>query len=210
MIRDDKREIRMDRSPTNPNAPIAGHREAFRTFVNRTSRTLFGLVLVVLAPAVSGCSGAPVSPSPVVPVVDIPVPEQPPAATCVSPETFYGCTYVRREARLTGRVYEMTPAGPVGIAGASVYCEACGLQTHTWATADANGFYSFPGDLASGGGVWLSPGFLTAIGVEHRGYQDPPGLPPLRGPLFHVPSGSGWREVLIDGDTRFDIQLARR
>lgn len=112
--------------------------------------------------------------------------------------------------RLTGLVYEMTSTGPIGIAGASVYCEACGLQTHTWATADSNGFYSFSGDLATGGGVWLSPGVLTAIGVEHRGYQDPPGLPPLRGPLFHVPSGSGWREVLIDGDTRFDIQLVRR
>jgi len=142
----------------------------------------------------------------VVPVVAIPVPQQPPAATCVSS----GCTYTRREARLTGLVYEITRAGPVGIAGASVYCEACDLQTHTWATADTNGFYSFSGDLARGGGVWLSSGILTAIGVEHRDYQDPPGLPPLRGPLFHFPSGPGWREVLIEGDTRFDIQLVRR
>ena len=111
---------------------------------------------------------------------------------------------------LTGRVYELTPTGPVGIAGAAVYCEACGLQTHSWATADSNGFYSFSGDLGNGGGVWLASGFLTAIGVEHTGYQDPPGLPPLRGPLFHIPSGPGWREVSIDGDTRFDIQLVRR
>ena len=28
--------------------------------------------------------------------------------------------------------------------------------------------------------------------------------------LFHIPSGPGWREVLIDGDTRLDIALVRR
>jgi hypothetical protein len=111
---------------------------------------------------------------------------------------------------LTGVVYEVTQTGPAGIAGALVYCEACGLLTHTWATADSNGFYRFSGDLANGGGVWLSPGFLTAILVQHTGYQDPPALPPLRGPIFHIPDGPGWREVLIDGDTRFDIELARR
>jgi hypothetical protein len=64
--------------------------------------------------------------------------------------------------------------------------------------------------LTIGGGVWIAPGFLTAISIQHTGYQDPPGLPPLRGPMFHIPNGSGWREVLIDGDTRFDIQLVRR
>ncbi len=117
---------------------------------------------------------------------------------------------MRRGVSLTGRVYELTDTGPVGIAGASVYCEACGLKTHAWATADSNGFYSFSGDLANGGGVWLSSGFLTAIGVEHTGYQDPAGLPPLRGPLFVIPTGPGWREVSVEGDTRFDIQLERR
>ena len=83
-------------------------------------------------------------------------------------------------------------------------------MTHTWTTTNATGVYDFSGDLAHGGGVWLSPGFLTAILVQHTGYQDPPGLPPLRGPMFHIPSGSGWREVSIDGDTQFDIQLVRQ
>ena len=170
---------------------------------------LAGLFLGVLAAGVSGCSDSGTSPSP---VVSAPVPmAQPPLAACATSETsFHGCGYTRRGVSLTGQVYELTPTGPVGIAGAAVYCEACGLQTHTWATTDSQGFYSFPADLANGGGVWLSPGFLTAIGVEHPGYQDPPGLLPLRGPMFHIPSGPGWREVSIDGDTRFDIQLARR
>jgi len=176
-----------------------------------TSRTLLGLILVLLAQGVSGCGGSESDFVPPPSVAPSPVPQQTPVAPCISPETtFYGCAYTRRGVSLTGQVYEATEAGPVGIAGAHVYCEACGLITHTWATADKNGFYSFSGDLASGGGVWLSPGFLTAIGIEHKEYQDPPGLPALRGPLFHIPSGPGWREVLIDGDTRFDIQLVRR
>ena len=176
------------------------------------SRRLLGLALFALAQGVSGCGGSAVSPTPLVSAsAPVTLSQQPPAnAACPAPETFYGCAYTRQGVSLTGVVYEMTPAGPVGIARAAVYCEACGLQTHTWATADSNGFYSFSGDLATGGGVWLSPGFLTAIGVERAGYQDPPGLAPLRGPLFHIPSGPGWREVLIEGDTRFDIQLVRR
>ncbi len=178
-------------------------------------RTLVGLVLVLLAQGVSGCGGSEVSPTPLAtPLLPSFAPAAPPThpAPCVSAETsFYGCAYTWRGVSLTGVVYETTATGrPVGIGGAHVYCEACGLMTHTWATSDANGFYSFSGNLASGGGVWLSPGFLTAIGIEHTDYRDPPGLPPLSGPLFHIPSGPGWREVLIDGDTRFDIQLVRR
>ena len=70
-------------------------------------------------------------------------------------------------------------------------------EAHTWATADANGFYSFSGDLANGGGVWLSAGLRTPVSVQANGYQDPPWL------------GSE-RYVLINGDTRFDMQLIRR
>ena len=174
------------------------------------SRTLVSVVLVALAAGISSCGdsgGRAGMPSPAAPS---PVPQPTPVAPCVSPETFYGCAYARKGVSLTGLVYEVTESGPVGIPGAYVYCEACGLMTHTWATADSKGFYNFSGDLAKGGGVWLSPGFLTAISVQHIGYQDPSGLPPLRGPLFHIPTGPGWREVLIDGDTRFDIQLVRQ
>ena len=106
---------------------------------------------------------------------------------------------------LSGVVYESTATGRAPIAGAVVYCEPCGEQTHTFAYADDNGFYHFSGDLALGGGVWVVPGEPTplALGYYNKDYEDPPGLPPSR-------NGSGWREVLIDGDTRFDIELVRR
>ena len=87
----------------------------------------------------------------------------------------------------------------VQIAGASVYCELCGELTHTWTTADANGFYIFSGDLANGGGVWLS-GQPTPLLVAKDGYGDPAACPP----------GFSCREILINGDTRFDIELVRR
>jgi len=106
---------------------------------------------------------------------------------------------------LSGVVYELTPTGRTPIAGAVVYCEPCGDETHTFANADENGFYHFSGDLATGGGVWVAPGVPTPIvvGYYNKDYEDPPGLPVTsRGP--------GWREVLIDGDTRFDIELVRR
>ena len=174
-----------------------------------TRRTVVQLILLLLAQgalACDGSGGAGSLPSPAAPSVVSPAP----VAPCIAPETFYGCSYSRVGASLSGMVYEVTPAGPVGIPGAAVYCEACGATTHTWATADGSGFYRFSGDLANGGGIWLSQGFLTAIYVLQRGYQDPLGLPPLRGPLFHTPSGPGWREVSIEGDTRFDIELVRQ
>ena len=114
-----------------------------------------------------------------------------------------GGTYTLTAVSLYGLVYEETTAGRVGIAGAAVYCEVCGEATHSWAVADANGFYRFSSDVATGGGVWLRPGAATVVGVEHDGYQDPPGVPLMF-------NRSGWRQVTITADTRFDIQLVRR
>jgi hypothetical protein len=107
-------------------------------------------------------------------------------------------------ASLSGVVYELTPTGRTPIPRAVVYCELCGKETHTFATADDNGFYLFSGDLATGGGVWLTPGVPTLLLVSfyNPGFQDPPGP--------QVPSsGPGWRAVLVNGDTRFDIELVR-
>ena len=167
------------------------------------------VALLLGAVGASGCGDPGTSPSPGA-TPSAPGSPSAPVASCAAPATFYGCAYTLQGVSLTGQVFELTPTGRVGIADAWVYCEACGLQTHSWAQADSNGFYTFSGDVASGGGVWLASGFLTMIGVEHAGYQDPPGLPALRGPMFGIPTGPGWREVLIDGDTRFDIQLARQ
>jgi hypothetical protein len=102
---------------------------------------------------------------------------------------------------LSGVVYEPTPTGRKPIARAIVYCELCGKETHTFAAADDEGFYHFSGDLATGGGVWLVPGVPTpiAVGLYNPDFTDPPGQP-----------RSGWREALITGDTRLDIELVRR
>ena len=80
---------------------------------------------------------------------------------------------------------------------------ACGESTHNWAYTDSNGEYVFPH------GVWTEghESLPTRISVGKNGYQDPPGLPKLTPPN---PSGPGWREVLITGDTRFEIELVAR
>ena len=82
---------------------------------------------------------------------------------------------------LSGVVYELTPTGLTPIAAAVVDCELCGEETHTFATADDNGFYNFSGDLARGGGVWVVPGVPTpiAVGYYNKDYEDPPGLPAM-------------------------------
>jgi len=156
----------------------------------------------VLALGLSGCGGSdslatPLTPSPPTQQAVVPAPT---TTACG-----FLCGYTLVGVSLSGVVYELTPAGRAPIAGALVYCELCGQETHTFATADENGFYHFSGDLVSGGGVWLAAGVPTpiAVGYYNRDYEDPPGLPAMR-------QGPGWRAVLIDGDTKFDIELVRR
>jgi hypothetical protein len=153
------------------------------------------IVLLMIASGLSGCgasgsSATPSAPSP----APLPAPPAPPSSGS------WLAGYTLTGVSLSGVVYESTPAGWAPIAGALVYCELCGELTHTWATADASGVYSFSGDLAHGGGVWLSSGIRTPVSVQANGYQDPPGL-----------AGSyGQRYVLINGDTRFDMEMVRR
>lgn len=165
-----------------------------------TMRIGAGIGLVGLTVALSGCSGSGYVSTPVAPS---PVPTQAVIAPPTSAPASWLAGYTLTGVSLSGVVYEETPTGRVGIGGAPVYCEMCGEITHTWAIADANGFYRFPGDLATGGGVWLRPGTRTVVMARTDGYQDPPGVPLMF-------NGTGWREVLIGGDTRFDIQLVRR
>jgi hypothetical protein len=160
-------------------------------------RSVLGGVLVV-ALGCGGCSGSdslatPLTPSPPPPQAAVPAPP----ASGFPPGQLMGVS-------LSGVVYELTPTGRTPIPQAYVYCEACSTETHMFVLADDNGFYHFSGDLATGGGVWVAPGVPTDIAVNYnKDYEDPPGLPPSR-------RGPGWREVLIDGDTRFDIELVRR
>lgn len=70
-------------------------------------------------------------------------------------------------------------------------------MTHTWATADANGVYRFPGELAKGGGVGLAPEKGTPITVGGVGFD----LQTWVGRSL---------DVLIAGDTRLYVELVRR
>jgi hypothetical protein len=148
----------------------------------------------VLVLAVSGCGGTDPSPiiagpSPVPPVV---VPSPP-----VSPGADWLAGYTLTAASLSGVIYESTPTGHAPIPFAVVYCELCGEMTHTWATANTDGVYRFPGDLATGGGIWLRPGQKTPVMVA--------------GVNFSTETWAGRQlYVLIDGDTRLDVELVRR
>ena len=101
---------------------------------------------LVLALGLGGCGGSSLPTTPL-------APSPPPPQAAVSGPRGYTLIGVS----LSGVVYESTATGRAPIAGAVVYCEPCGEQTHTFAYADDNGFYHFSGDLALGGGVWVVP-----------------------------------------------------
>jgi hypothetical protein len=163
-----------------------------------STRTRDAMACLVLLLGAAGCGDAaaivPAPSSLVTSAAPLPAPAPPQGVS------------VLRDATLSGRVYEVVTDSPrttVGIEGASVYCEQCGESTHNFATTDATGEYVFPK------GVWdeTRPSFPIRISVSKDGYGDPPGLPK---PTPPNPSGPGWREVVINGDTRFEIELVRR
>jgi hypothetical protein len=174
--------------PTEPAFAVQG--------MNMKTRTRAGLLCVVVA--FSGCSGgdsltAPLAPSPPQAVT----PTVPEVVVPIVPGSNWLNGYTLTAASLSGVVYEMTAAGRMPIPFAVVYCELCGQITHSLATANADGFYSFSGDLATGGGVWLSRGQLTPIIVRGVNYEEDTWI------------GRNVN-VAINGDTRLDIELVRR
>jgi len=171
----------------------------------RTDVLMFRCFVVVLSCSIvtAGCDSRraiiPTAPTPPV-VATTPAPA--PASF------FYGPGYSLQGVSLSGVVQEITSTGTrLPIEGANVYCDACGAFGHMWTTTDGNGFYHFSGDLAAGGGIWLTGDGLTPLLLGKGGYQDPPGLPPL---ISRRQDPSGWREVRVNGDTRFDMLLIRR
>lgn len=157
-----------------------------------TSRTRTAIACVLLVHGLGACTGSTVVPTPAPPL--------PPVTPVPAPGS------VLADATLSGKVYEIVPAAPlhmVGIEGVRVYCEQCGESTHNSAYTDSTGEYVLPR------GVWTEgrPSFPIRILVVKDGYQDPAGLPR---PTPPNPTGPGWREVVIHGDTRFDMELVRR
>jgi len=74
-----------------------------------------------------------------------------------------------------------------------VYCDSCGDPLgHTFADTDAYGFYSFS---------WTANG-QTPLIVQKEGYRLTGDLP--AGPV------NGWIVAVVNGDTRFDIELVGR
>jgi hypothetical protein len=96
---------------------------------------------------------------------------------------------------LSGVVFERTPTGTEPIEGVEVYCDGCGAPDgHTSAITDAHGFYSLAYTYSG----------TNPLLIRRNGYGDPPGQPPgtVRGYLS--------RQPMVNGDTRFDIELVRR
>ena len=157
--------------------------------------SLHGLATALLA--VFGCiacdgSGSP----PVTTVAPSPVIAAPPFTQLpVFPRDF---TFL--DVTLSGVVSEDTPTGRMPIEGVWVYCEPCTRETHAGTYTDARGFYSFTG-------VWREPSHSRIqMRFAKPGYTAPEIFPtPPR-----QPPGAGWRELEIDGDTRFDLLLVRQ
>ena len=84
---------------------------------------------------------------------------------------------------LSGFVFERAQGVEVPIERAWVYCERCGEETHAGMWTDKQGFYSFQG-------VW---GYAFPISVSKDDSHN-----------------RVWRDVILNGNTRFDVQLERK
>ncbi len=160
-----------------------------------TIRTRTGLLLLVLAAGLPGCDGGrpsvPSGPS------TLPPPQTP------SPGN---SAFSVADVTLSGVVSEVTPNGLVPLEGVGV-----SNGEGEYAVTDANGFFSIRP-------VWVCPcsaqpwieAGTTLLWLYQDGYDDPAGQPPSLFARGLVNPGPGWRDVTIDGDTRFDTQLVRR
>ena len=152
-----------------------------------TNRTNTGVLVLVLVSGLAGCDDAS-SPAPTAPsVVQVPVPT--PSAFPQRPIFPPG---VLSAYTLSGVVSEVTTTGHTPIEGVAVYCELCGEDTHSWSFTDSSGTYSFTG-------VWTTPGSTTPLWFSKEGYTDPLAVTP-----------PGYRQAMVNGDTRFDVTLVRR
>jgi hypothetical protein len=151
-----------------------------------TNRLQLGIV-VLMAQGLVGCG----------PEASVQVPSSPASPSSFVPYVTIQPTPVGfvPNVTLSGVVFERAQGVEVPIERAWVYCEPCGEETHSGVYTDKQGFYSFKG-------VW---GTAFSIRVTKDDYQDPPG-PTNTG----FPSGPGWRDVTINGDTRLNVQLARK
>ena len=155
-----------------------------------TNRLRLGIAAAVVAQCLAGCgTDAGRASLPTAPSSPTPPPSRPTGPQPWPPGVF------APNVTLSGVVFEIVQHAEVPIERVWVYCELCGEETHSATFTDNKGFYTFKG-------VWANS---LPILVGKDGYQDPPGTtyPSSYG-------GPGWREVIVNGDTRFNIQLARK
>ena len=99
---------------------------------------------------------------------------------------------------LSGMVYETTASGRIPVGDVEVYCDACGPQGHSFSLTGSDGEYVFAG----------APAGVNLILVAKDGYALP--RPDWTNPN---PTPLGWLggvNAVVNGDTRFDLELVRR
>jgi hypothetical protein len=95
---------------------------------------------------------------------------------------------------VSGVVFEVTPTGQLPVEDVELYCDSCGSPSgHTFTSTDVNGTYSFS---------WAQNGFHDLL-VWKAGYD-------VINPRHPLADGTAVKRARVDGDTRFDIQIARR
>jgi hypothetical protein len=99
---------------------------------------------------------------------------------------------------VAGIVYEETSAGRVPVAGVDVYCDSCDPPLgHSLKVTDAKGAFSF---------AQVPKGVIPLV-LAKQGYVLP------NQPDQSGADGLGWMgtlEVVVNGDTLRDIQIARK
>ena len=150
-------------------------------------------VVLVFAFALAGCNGSTTNPTP--------LPSEP-RVSPLPPRDATPAFHVS-DVTLSGVVFEMTAGGRRPIEGVMV---ANGEGNA--AVTDANGHYAMRPvwNCPCAAEPFVPPG-MTFLWVSRDGFTDPPGLP--RSVFDRGRGAPGWRDVMIDGDTRYDIELVR-
>jgi hypothetical protein len=141
-------------------------------------------------------------------------PRGPSAPSAAQPQQTPRDTSAVADVILSGVVYEVTATGRVPIEGVQVMSDYFHVFPTADVVTDSQGFFSFEP-------VWVCPcswapwvdAGITSIYAVKDGYEVPAGQPAS---IFGRRLGSDvrpdlrLRDVAIDGDTRFDIELVRR
>jgi hypothetical protein len=158
------------------------------------------ILMLVLWSGLAGCGGS--------------APTAPSASRLPQPTGNGRDTYQVADVVLSGVVYEMTSRGRVPIEGVRVQSDYFHVFPTADAITDSQGFFSFrpiwvcPCSWAP----WVDAG-VTSIWVDKVGYEAPAGQPAsIFGRRLDpgVPPDLRLRDVPINGDTPFDVELVRR